>query len=196
VVAAVGRDGSFVVKSKGFTGADGGTDEVDATVELRGRFLGDEAGGTIEAEAEASDNAGPTGTCDEGLEWRARAGKPDPALERITATTQLGRSGGALVAADADAAYVATAPDEAKTARLHRVDASTSERTWKVRPGPAIDGLAAGAGGVWVVDGRRNRVLRLGPATGDEVATIALDPGATESRFGLFASIVATDDAV
>jgi streptogramin lyase len=196
VLATVKRDGTFSAKSTRFALAGGGTDEVDADVEIRGRFENGAAGLTLDAKARAFDNAGTTGRCEAQSKWIARAGDPDPALERIAATTPLGRPAGALVAAGADAAYVATRPDEAKTARLHRVDAETGEPTWTVRPGPAIGGLAAGAEGVWVADGRRNRVLRLDPATGDVVAVIPLDLMETESQFGIVTAIVATDDAV
>ncbi|MGH8984274.1 MAG: YncE family protein [Acidimicrobiia bacterium] len=194
VLATVRRDGSFRAESDGFALTGGGTDEVDAEVTVRGRFRGTRAEGSIEGDAEAYDNAGTTGTCDDTVDWTAKAGSADPDLQRIRGTVSL-TSGPAVVAAAADAAYVATAPDDVDEARLHRIDAATHAVTWEIETGVEFSALAATADAVWAVDGTRNRVLRFDAASGEEVASIPLD-AAVDEPSSFTASIAATDTAV
>jgi hypothetical protein len=189
LLVTVKRNGAFAGESGSFILSGGGTDEVDAEVRVEGRFADRGASGTIAAEAEAFDNAGITGTCDEELDWRVRRRAPDPSLDRIEETVALD-SGAALVAAAPDAAYVVTAPEAAGEARLHRIDAATGEAAWEVEPGVEVGGIAATASGVWIVDENGSEVLRFDPASGDPAATIPLG----ESSFA--PAIGATDAAV
>ena len=174
LLAAVKGDGSFRAESGGFGLTGGGTDEVDAQVKVRGEFRGSRVEGSIAAEAEAFDNAGTTGTCDEEIDWNAQAGAVNAALERIDATVSFTTSGPALVTASGEAAYVATTPDEAAEARLLSVDAATNEVTWEVQTGTEIAALAASTGAVWVVDSDGTSLRRFDVATGAQVAIITL----------------------
>ncbi|HEX6312825.1 MAG TPA: hypothetical protein VF152_14515 [Acidimicrobiia bacterium] len=189
VLATVERDGTFATTSGSFALTGGGTDEVDAQVEVIGRFGGRGAGGTISAAAEAFDNAGTTGTCDEELDWTARARGTDASLARIEATVEL-RPGPAAVAAAPDAAYVATDPDDAVEARVHRIDAATGEVAWEAEPGIEVAALSATTAGVWAVDVTESQVVRLDPATGEAVTAVPL-PGSAPAT-----SIAASDTAV
>jgi len=193
LLATVKRTGAFRARSNAFSLTGGGTDSVDAEVEVQGRFRGREVEGTITAEAEAFDNAGTTGTCDDELDWTATAGGVNPSLERIDASAVLSR-GFAVVAAAPDAAYVATSADDAGKARLHRVDAATGEVEWEVEPGVEISALAATTDAVWAVDGTRTRVVRFDTTTGDEITAVPLADDAEPSSFR--ASIAATGTAV
>ena len=190
VLIPVKRDGSFRVESNQFGLTGGGTDEVDAEVELRGRFSGSRVEGTITAEAEAFDNAGTTGTCDEEIDWDARAGASNAALERIDATVRL-EAGPAVVAAAPDAAYVATTSSDGEAPPLHRVDAATDEVAWQVETGTEIAALAATTAAVWAVDSEGTSLRRIDARTGLPVAVVTLGEPVASAP-----SIAADDTAV
>ena len=173
VLAPVKANGSFRVESGGFGLTGGGTDEVDAEVVVDGRFRGSGAEGSIAAEAEAFDNAGTTGTCDEEIDWDARAGAANAALERIEGTVSL-TAGPAVVAAAPDTAYLVTTPDEAAEARLVRVDAAGNEVVFEADAGAEVGGLAATTDAVWAVDAAGTSVRRFDVTTGAQVAVVPL----------------------
>jgi hypothetical protein len=194
LLATVRPNGVFRADSRAFSLTGGGTDSVDADVEVEGRFRGGEVDGTIDAEAEAFDNAGTTGTCDDEIDWKATAGAADPSLERIEATVALA-PGVAVVAAGPDAAYLATEPDAGDEAFLHRIDAATNEITWQIEAGTDVSALAATADAVWIVTGGAAGLLRLDPATGEQVAGVPLDVAAA-GAYSPDIGLVATDTAV
>jgi hypothetical protein len=195
VLAPVKGDGRFRVETGGFALTGGGTDEVDAEIVLRGEFRGTGVKGSIAADAEAFDNAGTTGTCDDEVDWDAKAGTPNAALERIRATVAL-TPGPAVVAASPDAAYVVTTPDEPAETRLHRVHTATNEVAWEVETGVEIAALAATAATVWAVDAEPTRLVRFDAITGEEGAEVPLDAAVGDDGIPITPAVVADDTAV
>ncbi|MEX2100271.1 MAG: hypothetical protein WEB19_02545 [Acidimicrobiia bacterium] len=183
-VAAVDADGRFDLR---FRRTD---DESRDRWRIRGTFRRGKATGRLDASLLESDNDSGDSKCDiEGAEWRATAGKPDAALDRLESVVVLPREDvaevlGTTIAAGPDAIYVQVNADKP---RVLRIDPTTSSVVWSRQVGTTLDDLAATADAVWVLG--FGTLFRLDATTGEKQAEI--DVSSTS-----YGSVATTDDGV
>ena len=119
----------------------------------------------------------------------------DPATGSVVATTpvRVGTGSGDDLFAPPTPSTVAVGPGRVWTnnlvSKISRIDASHSSVVTTALPlGRSADGIAVGAGALWIASGSDDRVLRLDPATGRVTAEIpiAAAPGArVASPYGI-----------
>ncbi len=109
----------------------------------------------------------------------------DPDSDQLVATVSTGVQP-ADVSADAESVWVANRGDDT----VSRIDPETNAVV-RTTPTASVGGMAAGAGAVWIGEGRGVRLLRLDPALGS-LRSIRLAPGPEVFDLALYP--VAADD--
>ena len=190
-VALVEDDGRFEIE---LTATDTDTtdsvrgvfDDIDGKVRPDGAVL------EIDVEVEGEDNAGPTGRCEETQQWRLR-GRRDPGAARIDGAVRVDAD---EVATGGDAVF--TLDDgEGRRGTVRRVEPRSLRPTWRANASGDSVAIAAAGDAVWVLDDSALTVTRSDAATGDEVATVPLEPpGVAREVAAVFTPLVATPSGV